>query len=255
MPLSLVMPRYFLEVAYDGKSYSGFQVQANANSVQEEVEKAISIFLRQPLSLTGASRTDTGVHARQNYFHFDFQGDMPSETLYHLNAILPQDIVLKSVKPVRANAHCRFDAISRHYSYHIYASKDPFLRNIAFFFPFALDRDVLRQAAAIIPGYSDFSAFSKRNSQVKDYLCSVSRSVWLEENGLLVFHIESNRFLRGMVRGLVGTMLLVGRLKMGLNEFASVIAGADPRHADFSVPGHGLFLEGIQYPDSVFVSV
>jgi tRNA pseudouridine38-40 synthase len=248
------MPRTFLEVAYRGTHYSGFQIQANASSIQQEVEKALEIVFRQPLTLTGSSRTDTGVHALQNYFHFDYEGFIDKRVLYNINAILPPDIVLKDIRPVASDAHCRYDALSREYRYYIYRTKNPFLVDRAWFFPYTLDRDKLAAAAALIPQYEDFTTFSKRNTQAKTRLCAVLDSGWQEEGECLVYRVVANRFLRGMVRGLVGTMLQVGRGKISVEEFAAVIGKKDNQLADFSAPGHGLFLFRISFPDSIFES-
>lgn len=245
------MPRYFLEVGYKGTNYSGFQIQDNAGSVQAEVEKALAVVFRQKVSLTGSSRTDTGVHALQNYFHFDFQDIIDPRKLYNINAILPRDIVLKSILPVGESAHCRFDAISREYRYYVYRRKDPFLDDRAYFFPYKLDKMQLEAAAAIIPMHTDFTSFSKRNTQVKTFVCAIRESRWFVENDCLVYQVVANRFLRGMVRGLVGTMLQVGRGKLSLTQFEEILRSRDNRHTDFSVPGHGLFLFRISFTDSI----
>ena len=249
------MPRTFLEVAYRGTHYSGFQIQDNASSIQEEVEKALEIVFRQPFTLTGSSRTDTGVHALQNYFHFDYEGLIDKRILYNINAILPPDIVLKDIQPVASDAHCRYDALSREYRYYIYRTKNPFLADRAWFFPYTLDRDKLAAAAALIPQYEDFTTFSKRNTQAKTRLCTVLNSGWQEEGECLVYRVVANRFLRGMVRGLVGTMLQVGRGKISVEEFAAIVRKKDNQLADFSAPGHGLFLFRISFPDSIFESI
>jgi tRNA pseudouridine38-40 synthase len=245
------MARYFLEVSYKGTNYSGFQIQENANSVQAEAEKALEIFLRQKIALTGSSRTDTGVHALQNYFHFDYEGLIEDQSLYNLNAILPGDIAVRNIRPVGPQAHCRFDAGSREYRYYIYGRKNPFLEDRAYFFPYPVDREKLGAAAALLRNYTDFSAFSKRRTQVKTFECAIRESRWEEESECLVYHVMANRFLRGMVRGLVGTMLQVGRGKLSLAQFGEVIEGKDNKAADFSVPGHGLFLFRVNFPVSL----
>jgi tRNA pseudouridine38-40 synthase len=245
------MPRYFLEVAYKGTNYSGFQIQDNASSIQEEVEKALAVFFRQPLTLTGSSRTDGGVHAWQNFFHVDFDGIIAPRSLYNINALLPRDIVLKNFYPVAADAHCRFDAVSREYRYYVYREKDPFLFDRAYFFPYTLDREKMQAAAALIPECRDFTSFAKRNSQAKTFLCNVYESSWQKENGCLVYRVKANRFLRGMVRGLVGTMLQVGRGKIGVEDFAAILRNKDNQLADFSAPGHGLFLFQVSFPVSL----
>ncbi len=235
------MPRYFIEVSYKGTNYSGFQKQHNANSIQAEVENALAIYYKNKFELTGSSRTDAGVHALQNFFHFDT--DIPTrDDVYNLNAILPGDIVAKQIMPVADEAHCRFDAISREYRYYIYQHKDPFLQGRACHIPYPLDIDLLQEAAAAIRLYTDFTSFSKRNTQVKNFECKVYTSEWIMEGDCLVYHVKANRFLRGMVKGLVGTMLLVGKKKIGIEEFKDIIGNKDCTKADFSVPSEGLFL-------------
>jgi tRNA pseudouridine38-40 synthase len=245
------MLRYFLEVAYKGTNYSGFQIQDNASSIQEEVEKALAVFFRRPVALTGSSRTDGGVHALQNFFHADFEGVIAPRSLYNINALLPRDIVLKNFHLVAPDAHCRFDALSREYRYYVYGEKDPFLVDRAYFFPYTLDRERMQVAAALIPQCQDFTSFAKRNSQAKTFLCNVYESGWEEEKGCLVYRVKANRFLRGMVRGLVGTMLQVGRGKIGVDDFAAILRNKDNQLADFSAPGHGLFLFQVSFPVSL----
>ncbi|MGC4102223.1 tRNA pseudouridine(38-40) synthase TruA [Ferruginibacter sp.] len=241
------MPRYFIEVSYKGTNYSGFQVQQNANSVQAEVEKALLVFYKQPLQLTGSSRTDAGVHARQNFFHFDTESPIKDGS-YHLNAILPPDIVVKRIFPVPGESHSRFDALSRQYTYYLYAHKDPFLADRAYFYPYALNISLLQQAAAVLMEYGDFATFSKRNTQAKTTLCTITQSIWEQQEGVLSYTVTSNRFLRGMVRGMVGTMLQVGRGKLSVEQFRAVIEAGDCTKADFSVPPQGLFLQKVSYP-------
>ncbi|MBL7700858.1 MAG: tRNA pseudouridine(38-40) synthase TruA [Ferruginibacter sp.] len=235
------MPRYFIEVSYKGTNYSGFQKQHNANSVQAEVEKALEIYYRQKFELTGSSRTDAGVHALQNFFHFD--SDTPIEDgSYNLNAILPDDIVTKRIFMVADDAHCRFDAISREYHYYIYQKKDPFLQDRACYVPYPVDITLMQQAAREIMNYTDFSSFSKRNTQVKTFTCNIYMSEWVQEADCLIYKVKANRFLRGMVKGLVGTMLLMGKKKIDFDDFKTIIESKDCSRADFSVPSTGLFL-------------
>jgi tRNA pseudouridine38-40 synthase len=241
------MPRYFLEVSYKGTAYSGFQSQQNANTVQAEVEKAFEIIQKENILMTGSSRTDTGVHALQNFLHFDYAGEINPHFVYKLNAILPDDIVIKALKPVSENAHCRFDAISRQYNYHIYRYKDPFIKDQAFFFPYKLDIEKLQQAAAVLKEYTDFTSFSKRNTQVKTFQCQVIESNWLLRDNCLVYNVKANRFLRGMVRALTATMLRVGRGKISIEEFRAIIDAKDCTKASFAVPAHGLFLMQVGY--------
>jgi tRNA pseudouridine38-40 synthase len=242
------MSRYFLELSYKGTAYSGFQSQHNANTIQAEVEKAFRILQKEEVIMTGSSRTDAGVHALQNFFHFDYNGVIHTQFAYKINAILPPDIVVKQVIPVPGNAHCRFDALSREYKYFIYRRKDPFLADRAFYFPYKLDLDVLRQAAAVIKEFDDFTSFSKRNTQVKTFHCTITESEWLLEDECLVYRVRSDRFLRGMVRALTATMLKIGRGKMDLEQLREVIASKDCTRASFAVPGHGLFLVSVDFP-------
>ena len=247
------MPRYFIEVYYKGTNYSGFQIQQNANSIQSEIEKALKIFFRVEFALTGASRTDAGVHALSNYFHFDsnafarFDEDGLRKSVYNLNAILPGDIVVRRIYRVPDNAHCRFDAKGREYKYYIYQRKDPFHADRAYYYPYKLDFEVLQRVAGLLLSYHDFTSFSKRNTQVHTHDCTIVRSEWQWEGNLLVYNVLANRFLRGMVRGLVGTMLKAGTGKLTVEGFSSVIESKDCALADFSVPPHGLFLAKVQY--------
>lgn len=241
------MSRYFIEVAYKGTGFSGFQVQENAATIQSEVEKAMQVFFRRPFSLTGSSRTDAGVHALQNYFHFD--SDLPvADESYRLNALLSEDIVVKRIFAVPDEAHCRFDAISREYHYHLYSTKDPFKKEIAYYYPYTLDLEKLNEAAKIVLGSRDFASFAKRNAQVKTFECNVLCSEWVMIDEELVYIVKANRFLRGMVKGLVGTMLQVGRGKLSIDQFREIIAAGDASQADFAVPSQGLFLVRVEFP-------
>ncbi|MFT3680389.1 MAG: tRNA pseudouridine(38-40) synthase TruA [Ferruginibacter sp.] len=246
------MPRYFIEIAYKGTNYAGVQIQQNANSVQAEIEKALSIYFKGTFVLTCSSRTDAGVHALQNYFHFD-SAILPGQEkldriIYNLNAILPFDIVIKRLLRVKDEAHSRFDAISREYKYFIYTEKDPFLTDRAYYFPYKLAVDQLQEAANLLFSYNDFTSFSKRNTQVKTFQCSIIHSEWIVSGNQLIYNVIANRFLRGMVRGLVGTMLKVGTGKISVKDFAAIIESKDCSNADFSVPPQGLFLVNINFP-------
>ncbi len=253
------MPRYFLEISYKGTRYSGFQVQRNAHTIQAEVEKALKILYRGDIRLTGSSRTDAGVHALQNFFHFDTDLQLydipgiadPGQAVYKLNAILPGDIVIRRLFPVGSETHCRFDALGRVYKYYIYRRKDPFLEDRAFYFPYSMDMNKLQEAAGIIKEYDDFTSFSRRNTQVKTFRCKVEHSVWEWEKDCLIYNVQADRFLRGMVRALVATMLLAGRGKISLGEFRQIIEARDCTRASFAVPAHGLFLVSVLYPDGI----
>lgn len=241
------MPRYFLELAYKGTAYSGFQVQENANTIQSEVKKALQTLFRQSFELTGSSRTDTGVHAWQNFFHFDTDLAIQQASIYNLNAILPIDITAKGIYPVPDVSHCRFDATAREYNYFIYRKKDPFMIDRGWLYPFPLDMGLLQQAAHILMEYADFTSFSKRNTQVKTFLCSIERSEWQEEGASLIYQVKANRFLRGMIRGLVGTMVKLARRQLTVAEFRAIIEAKDCTKADFSTPAQGLFLKHVHY--------
>lgn len=245
------MSRYFLEVSYRGALYSGFQTQKNANSVQAEVEKALLVLQKTPVLLTGSSRTDAGVHALQNFFHFDYSETLHPQLVYKLNAILPPDIVVKNCRAVNEEAHCRFDALSREYRYYIYRRKDPFLADRAYYFPYKLDLELMQQGAQALIEYRDFTSFSKRNTQVKTFMCQILQSDWYEDGGCLVYRVKADRFLRGMVRALTATMLKLGRGKMGIDEFRTIIDAKDCTRASFAVPAHGLFLIAVNYPSGL----
>ncbi len=261
------MSRYFLEVAYKGTNYSGFQIQQNAPTIQFEIEKAISIIInsgndyfiegdmeneKAGIKLTGSSRTDSGVHALQNFFHFDFQESLHPQLLYKLNAVLPLDIVIKSIRAVPESSHCRFDAISRSYSYYIYTFKDPFLIDKAYHFPYTMNYNLLEEAAAIIKYQTDFSFFSKTNSQVKNFNCRIFESFWQQSENQLVYNIKGNRFLRGMVRLLTGTMLQIGRGKISIDDLNKYFTANNDQNAMYAVPAKGLFLTAVEFPENYF---
>jgi tRNA pseudouridine38-40 synthase len=254
------MFRYFLEVSYKGTAYSGFQSQHNTGkTIQAEIERAFLVLMKDAIVLVSSSRTDAGVHALQNFFHFDTGVFLRSwgkewdeagrdRFIYKLNAILPPDIVARGLAHVADTAHCRFDASGREYRYYVYRKKDPFLQDRAFYFPYKLDTDKMQEAAAILREYTDFTSFSKRNTQVKSFICKIETSEWVWEQGCLVYHVKANRFLRGMVRALTATMLKIGRGKLTLGEFRAIIEAKDCTRASFAVPAHGLFLVAVQFP-------
>jgi tRNA pseudouridine38-40 synthase len=246
------MSRFFLELSYKGTRYSGFQVQDNANTIQAEIEKALAVLLREKVSCTGSSRTDAGVHGLQNYFHFDFAGDVPAGTAYRLNAILPADIAVRSLRLMGPAAHCRFDAVARRYQYVLYERKDPFLEDRAWFYPYPLDQFILNDVAMQVCETVDFTSFAKRNSQVKTFDCRITESSWERTEAGWRYTVQANRFLRGMVRGLVGTMLQAGRGNLSVESFRAVIEGKNNQGADFSAPGKGLYLMEVIYPAGYF---
>lgn len=246
------MPRFFLEVAYIGTGYSGFQIQQNAKTIQSEVENAIKVIQRKHVALTGSSRTDAGVHAYQNFFHFDMDEILPSNSVYKFNAVLPPQIVINNLITVKDTAHCRFDAISRDYKYCIYQQKNPFIQDRAFYYPYKIDLESLNMAAALLFNYNDFTSFSKRNTQAKTFRCQIFESMWEAKGAGYIYSVRSNRFLRGMVRALTATMLQVGRGKLSISDFKRIIISKDCTMASFAVPAHGLFLKRVNYPPDYF---
>ena len=246
------MSRYFIELSYKGSAYAGFQVQENALTVQEEMEKALEIFFREKIALTGSSRTDAGVHALQNFFHFDFGGEIEERKVYNINALLPGDIAIRNIRKMGDDAHCRFDAVARQYAYSLYMRKDPFIADRAYYFPYSVNMELMKEAAEAVKGYSEFEAFSKRNTQVRTFTCRILESEWIEEGERKIYRVKANRFLRGMVRGLVGTMLQVGRRKISVARFREVIENKMQGEVDFSVPGYGLCLEKVEYGEGYF---
>ncbi len=243
--------RYFIEIAYDGTAYHGWQVQDNAVSVQQKLNEALAILLRQEVETTGAGRTDTGVHATQLYVHFDADAPIlsnPDRFLHSLNALLPFDIAVKTLIPVSANAHARFDAKERSYEYHVHFEKNPFLHQYSWFLRDFPDLERMNQAASYLLGKKDFSCFSKSNTQVFTNICDIKRAEWMEHDGKLVFHISADRFLRNMVRAIVGTLMDIGLGKKPIAYMEEVIASKDRGKAGTSVPACGLYLTRINYP-------
>jgi len=245
------MPTYFLALAYKGTRFAGFQIQDNAITIQGQVERAMATYLRENVQLTGSSRTDAGVHANRNFFHFSIDRILKDEFVYHVNAILPPDIAITGIYAVPDGSHSRFDAIGRRYKYHIYNSKNPFLNDRSWYYPYPMDLADLNQAASSLLGLHDFTSFAKRRTQVYTHMCTISVCQWHETADGCVFTVEGNRFLRGMVRALVGTMVKVGRQKISFESFQNVLLSKDSAKADFSAPGHGLFLDDVIYPSEI----
>ena len=242
------MKRYFIEVGYDGAAFGGFQIQINQQTIQGSIENALATLYKEPIALTGASRTDAGVHAMQNFLHFDSALDIQAKHVYNLNAILPNSIVIKGIYEVPMEAHARFDAIKRSYLYKIHTFKNPFLEGRSWYYPYPVNHDLMQAAADSLLTYSNFESFSKKNTQVNTFDCKVSKAYWHWDTQEFSFHIDSNRFLRGMIRGLVGTMLQVGRGLISLEQWHEIIANKDEQKVDFSTPAHGLYLSAIEYP-------
>ena len=245
------MPRYFLETAYMGTNYSGFQVQHNANTIQAEITRALRVFFNEQFSLTGSSRTDAGVHALQNFFHFDSNIEVSASHLYNLNALLPYDIVLKKIFRVNADAHCRFDAVERTYRYYITRVKNPFLHVRAYYYPYQLNFENLNRFADVVTRFKDFTSFSKKKTQVNHFICNVKSSSWRTNDDQWCYEIRADRFLRGMVKGLVGTMLQLAKKNAGIEELEKIFVSNDCTTADFSAPSHGLFLTEINFKTDI----
>lgn len=246
--------RYFIEFAYNGKAYFGWQIQPQSISIQEVMEKSFTTFLREKVVLTGAGRTDTGVHARQMFAHFDFEGELPNDFVKRLNSFLPKDIVLYALYRVQDDAHARFDAIQRSYQYCITQKKNPFSLDFAYYFQRNLDINLMNEACQILIQNTDFQCFSKSKTDVKTHICKIEKAFFQYENDLLVFHISADRFLRNMVRAIVGTLLEVGQKKINLVDFQNIINSKNRSNAGFSVPGNALFLTQVQYPPHIFIA-
>jgi tRNA pseudouridine38-40 synthase len=240
--------RYFIKLAYNGTQYHGWQIQPNAASVQETMNKAFSVILNTEISLIGAGRTDTGVHAKEMYAHFDFENSIYATNLIHkLNSFLPKDIVIYDVFPVADDAHTRFDATKRTYEYHINTFKDAFLQEQSWYFHQKLDLDLMNKAANLLLKHTDFQCFSKVNTDVNTFDCTIFEAHWKQENEKLIFTISANRFLRNMVRSIVGTLINIGLHKITLDDFENIIESKNRDKAGFSVPAHGLYLTKIEY--------
>lgn len=247
--------RYFFEISYHGARYHGWQTQKNAVGVQAIVEQSLSVLLGQPTAIVGSGRTDTGVHCRQQFFHADLPGDtLPPDLLVRLNSFLPPDIAIHSIRPVQPDAHARYDARLRAYEYHITRVKDPIRMGLAYYYFRPLDIGHMNEAAACLIGHHDFQSFSKVHTNVHHFLCEVKSAHWHQHETLLVFSIEANRFLRGMVRALVGTLLEVGSGRMTTPGFQQVVAGKDRSKAGMNVPAEGLFLSRVEYPQDIFLN-
>lgn len=248
-----------MHLAYNGKNYHGWQIQNNGTTVQSILNSALSLILRTPVQVVGCGRTDTGVHAENFYAHFDLppvnQLNSFDKLIGKLNNFLPKDIAIKRIFPVDLRMHARFSAISRTYEYRICTFKDPFLEELAFYFPRILNLQLMNNAACIIMQYSDFTSFAKLHAQTATNICKISRADWRMDNGLLVFTITADRFLRNMVRAITGTLLDVGLEKIDLDELRSIIENKCRSGAGTSLPAKGLFLTDVAYPEGSFTSL
>jgi tRNA pseudouridine38-40 synthase len=249
------MSRYFIYFSYDGAAYHGWQVQPNAITVQQVLEDALSKLMRQPVPLVGAGRTDSGVNAACMVAHADFPCEIDAgQLIYKLNRILPPDIAVSDVRRVKDDAHARFDAVSRRYMYRVVTEKSPFLRKYACRVSGTVDFESMNKAACLLYEYTDFTSFSKLHTDVKTNNCKVTHAEWKQVgDSEWVFEIEADRFLRNMVRAIVGTLLMVGRGKMSVDGFRAVIENKARGEAGDSAPGEALFLVSVTYPESIFV--
>ncbi len=245
------MAKYFLHLAYKGTHYHGWQIQPNSSSIQGVLQTCLSTFLREDISVVGCGRTDTGVHARNFYAHFESNNSVLEDStnfIYKINNFLPKDIVIFKIYKMHSEAHSRFDAISRTYKYYLSEKKEIFLSDYCCQLKFNLNIDKMNQASNRLLKYVDFTSFSKLHTDVKTNNCKIKHAKWEFESEMLVFTITADRFLRNMVRAIVGTLIEVGKNKMGLNEFSQVIELQDRTEAGVSVPAKGLFLENVEYP-------
>ena len=241
--------RYFFEIAYDGSDYHGWQKQDNAVSIQQIIAEKIATYSNvQELDVVGCGRTDTGVHASQYYFHVDLDEIDVPKALFNLNNMLPNDISIHSILKMEDNVHARFDAISRTYNYNIHQKKNPFIDNYSLYYKKELDLQAMNNACLFFLGKQDFTSFSKLHTGTKTNFCTISEISWTKTNDKLIFNITANRFLRNMVRSIVGSMLEVGNGKISSNKIPLIIKAENRNAAGYSVPAHGLFLEKVVYP-------
>lgn len=244
--------RFFLEIAFNGKNYHGWQNQPDAITVQQTIEGALSTLFQRKIDIVGAGRTDTGVHARQIFAHFDLLEDESVENLvYKLNSLLPKDIAIYDCFQVKNDAHARFDAITRTYRYYSITKRDPFLEPYVYTLYQMPNLNKMNEAAQVLFQYHDFQCFSKSKTDVKSYLCTISEAFWEERDNQLIFTVSADRFLRNMVRAIVGTLLEVGFGKSNLQDVHQIIQSKNRSNAGKSVPAQGLFLENVTYPESI----
>ncbi len=242
------MLRYFIRISFLGNNYCGWQIQPGQISVQETIEKCISNLVKEKITIVGAGRTDSGVHATKMYAHFDTKNSVKKKDfLARINLYLPKDISILELVSVKDKSHARFDALSRTYKYFISQKKDPFKIDQSYFCKYDLDLKLMNEAAKILLKFDDFECFSKSKTDVKTFLCKINYAELKEDNGLMIFTINANRFLRNMVRAIVGTLIEVGRKRISLKDFEKIILEKNRSNAGFSAPAHGLFLTEINY--------
>lgn len=247
--------KFFFEIAYHGKNYAGWQNQANAIGIQSVIENALSQMFRTEVKIIGSGRTDTGVHCEQQFFHCELDKEEIeyASLIQKLNSFLPRDIVVKDIRKVKPDANARFDALERTYHYRITRTKNPFMEGLAWHFFKPVDIQTMNNAAALLLGEHDFECFSKVHTDVNHFLCNIKKAQWKEEGQMLEFTVTANRFLRGMVRSIVGTLLDVGTGKTSMKEFQAIIQSRDRKKAGANVPPQGLYLTKVKYPPGIFV--
>lgn len=243
--------RYFIQLAYHGSHYHGWQIQPNALTVQEVLNRTLSLLLQMPIETMGQGRTDTGVHARDFYAHFDYDGILPTNFLKAVQGNLPRDISVYRIFPVHSDAHARFSALTRTYEFHIHTYRDPFLNGMSWYFPFELNHQAMNHALTLLLGEQDFSCFSKQGVVVNNYLCTITEADLQIDGNKLKFTFTANRFLRNMVRAMVGTLLDIGRGKLNADDLKQIIQSKNRSCAGSSANPEGLFLTKIEYPEWV----
>lgn len=247
--------RYFIELSYNGTSFHGWQIQPNATSVQQTVENALSLILRETISIVGAGRTDAGVHAKYIVAHFNTKTKFEANNLvYKLNSFLPESIAIQNIFRVKPEAHARFDATARAYEYRIITQKNPFETNSAYLLKTTLNVEAMNAAAKKMLNYTNFKCFSKSKTDVKTYNCEIFYAYWEQVDHVLIFHISANRFLRNMVRAIVGTLLEIGSGKLPIEAIDKIIASENRSEAGYSVPAKGLYLTKVIYPKSIYIT-
>lgn len=241
--------RYFIELAYNGSRYHGWQTQPNANSVQETIENALTTILREDIKIVGAGRTDAGVHGKKMFAHFDVSSSLDETSMVKkMNSFLPKDIAIYRFIPVAPDAHARFDATLRSYEYHMHTHKNPFLKEGSWYFFHELNFEKMNALTSVLYEYTDFECFSKTHTDVHTFNCKISHAKWIQKGDEWIFEISADRFLRNMVRAIVGTFIDIGLGKIDEQAFRKIIESKNRSEAGFSVPAHGLYLTDVRYP-------
>lgn len=244
-----------MDISYKGTNYHGWQTQPNGMTVQEKIEKALAVLLKGKIAITGSGRTDAGVHAKQQIGHFDFDQIDREKLVYKLNSFLPNDIAINSIRPVVPDANARFSASSRTYHYHIHQSKNPFNMGGSYYFKPELNIDEINESCEIIKNWQNFECFSRVHTEVNHFNCDIFEAVWIQEKNKHVFKVSANRFLRGMVRAMVGTLLDIGLGKKSISDLHHILASNDRKLAGRAVPPEGLFLQEVSYPTEIYLDL